>query len=247
MTLSHRCLLLSCSQRKRRNPDPLPALQRYDGPLFRVLRKYLRQRNMDELPMQVWILSAEYGLIGSEAVIPYYDRRMTAKRASELRPHVLPKLKQVLNEGQYSTILINAGIAYRQALVGYEQVIPCDLEVIVSEGGHGRRQAHLHRWLYGSRQTNQCSEAERLSSGTPHIRGVQVTMTLEEIMAIARRSLQDEQGKPGAYESWYVQVDERRVAPKWLLSQITNLPVAAFHSHEANRVLQQLGVVVHRV
>jgi hypothetical protein len=40
---SRQLLVLSCSQRKLPNPEPLPALERYDGPAFRVLRKFLRE------------------------------------------------------------------------------------------------------------------------------------------------------------------------------------------------------------
>lgn len=38
-----RCLLLSCSQAKISTPDLLPAIRRYDGPAFRVLRKFLAE------------------------------------------------------------------------------------------------------------------------------------------------------------------------------------------------------------
>ncbi len=56
-----RLLILSCSRRKRLDKDLLPAVERYDGPAFRVLRRFLR-----EMPFEapdVPILSAEYGLI----------------------------------------------------------------------------------------------------------------------------------------------------------------------------------------
>ena len=42
MTADHRLLILSCSQRKRPDRVLLPALERYDGPVFRMLRKFLR-------------------------------------------------------------------------------------------------------------------------------------------------------------------------------------------------------------
>jgi len=38
-----RLLILSCSQRKRPDPSLLPAIERYNGPPFQVLRRYLRE------------------------------------------------------------------------------------------------------------------------------------------------------------------------------------------------------------
>lgn len=54
-----RLLILSCSRRKRLDTDLLPAIERYDGPAFRVLRRFLRERPF-EAP-DVLILSAEHG------------------------------------------------------------------------------------------------------------------------------------------------------------------------------------------
>lgn len=63
----------------------LPAIDRYDGSPYRVLRRYLRER---EWPanLSVAILSAKYGLVGGFTGIEDYDERMTQERASELAP-----------------------------------------------------------------------------------------------------------------------------------------------------------------
>jgi hypothetical protein len=64
-TIVNRLLILSCSQRKAPWEGDLPALDRYDGPAFRVLRKYLRTHSDDSLA--ILILSAKFGLIEAEA------------------------------------------------------------------------------------------------------------------------------------------------------------------------------------
>jgi hypothetical protein len=74
-----RLLILACSQRKRPDAELLPALERYDGPAFRVLRRFLRSRAPD--PPDVLILSAEHGLIPRDLPIAAYDRKMTPARA----------------------------------------------------------------------------------------------------------------------------------------------------------------------
>ena len=78
-----RMLILSCSSRKKPSKEHLPAIERYDGPAFRVVRKYLRERGGPS-PI-ILILSGNYGLIDSSTPICDYDCRMTTMRAKELR------------------------------------------------------------------------------------------------------------------------------------------------------------------
>ncbi|GBD15618.1 hypothetical protein HRbin26_00509 [bacterium HR26] len=41
--MSH-LLIIGCSRRKRLDAEPIPAIDRHDGPLFRYLRRYLAMR-----------------------------------------------------------------------------------------------------------------------------------------------------------------------------------------------------------
>lgn len=86
-------LLLSCSASKWNAPGEIPAIVRYDGPIYRLLRSHLREYGWPH-PVKVAILSAEYGLIGGLAPIRMYDRRMTYERARELQGQVLGVLKE---------------------------------------------------------------------------------------------------------------------------------------------------------
>ncbi len=67
-----RLLILGCSKAKTKHDELVPAIQRYDGPPFRVLRRYLRLRY--DPVLRVYILSAEYGIIPADALIPDDDR-----------------------------------------------------------------------------------------------------------------------------------------------------------------------------
>ena len=80
-----RLLILGCSQKKRPDSGLLPALTRYDGPMFRVLRKFLRECPGEAQGLEIYILSAEFGLIPASQPIPNYDRRMTLQQANILR------------------------------------------------------------------------------------------------------------------------------------------------------------------
>jgi len=75
-------LILPCSKRKK-PVSKAQALELYDGPFYRVVRK-AKPQNLDIL-----ILSAKYGLISSNESISYYDQMMTAERAEELASEII--------------------------------------------------------------------------------------------------------------------------------------------------------------
>jgi hypothetical protein len=71
-------------------------------------------------------------------------------------------------------------------------------------------------------------------------------LTPEQVFETARESLAETSDGPNRYQTWYVMIDGQRVAAKWLVSQITGLPVSAFVSDEARHLLTQLGIKVMR-
>lgn len=119
-----RLLILSCSQRKRATPGSIPALERYHGPTFQVINKFMRVRSSGSQLPDVYILSAEFGLIPASKPIPNYDRRMTPQRIKELRQPTLSEFKQILIGTQYDELFISMGKDYLQVLGGYESLIP---------------------------------------------------------------------------------------------------------------------------
>lgn len=83
--MEKRLLVLGCSQMKRACDGYLPAIDRYDGSTYRVLRKFLRD-NQWPSNVSIAILSAEYGLFGALKGIQNYDKRMDAATAQEKAP-----------------------------------------------------------------------------------------------------------------------------------------------------------------
>jgi hypothetical protein len=238
-------LLLSCSQRKRLDEGLLPAIDRYDGPVFRLLRRYLRQEAT--LSVDVKILSAEYGLISNDYFLPYYDRRITKEQSKKLHYRVIRELETVFNSKPYTNLLICLGKDYLEAIYGYEAIIPSSLTVQIATGGIGRKLSILHDWLYGDSSSLQREQGLASTKGTTRIRDVEVTLTSEQVLDIARQAIATKDRRATHYQSWYVQVDDQRVAPKWLVSQLTGLPVSNFVTDDARRVLTRLGVEVKRV
>ena len=73
---------------------------------------------------------------------------------------------------------------------------------------------------------------------------ISVALTPEQAMVKVSVALEKERSIP-KYQMWYVQVGDRQVPITWVVKQLTGLPVSAFHTNEAKRVLQQLGIEVY--
>jgi len=242
-----RLLILSCSQRKCSAPGHLPAIERYDGPQFKVLRKFLHEHSEAALNLSVYILSANFGLIPATQSIPHYDYKMTVQRAHELRPVVLNNFKSILTDSFYNQLFINLGQNYLSALAGYEQFIPSYIKIITSQGSLGRRQAELHDWLHHNLQQQSSDQPAPPVLKPIRFRSVEINITLEQILDLTYERLIDDQDKATSYQYWYVQLNDQRISPKWLVSQLTGLPVSSFHTTDARRVLQQLGIEVSHI
>jgi hypothetical protein len=243
-----RVLILGCSQAKCSQEGRLPAIQRYNGPPFQVLRRYLRLHSDDQL--RVFILSAEFGLIPADDPIPNYDRRMTPSRAQELQPQVADALNQALlhtgpKPSDASRMMVHLSKDYLPALFRLDRY---DLELLQSripEGGRGPKLSALHDWLYGVTVPTPQHEA---GPGKPqHFRGIEVNLNKEDVLETALRGLREESSGAASLHSWYVELGERRVAPKWLVSQVTGLPVSAFTTNEARSLLMRISIETKRV
>lgn len=229
-----RLLILSCSERKRHEPELLPAVERYNGPAYQVLRKYAREG--DAPP--TWVLSAEYGLIPSEEPIPAYDRRMTFDRARQLQPQVATALDCLALQG-YNDVLVCAGRTYTAAFSGIEERFG---SVTFTSGPLGGQLATLRDWLYGAPPAPPACEPGR----DVVFKGQTLEHTATEVVRLAKRCAAVDPAGASRYAGWYVAAGDLRVAPKWLLGELTGVPVSDFRTADARRVLTALGVEVLR-
>jgi len=214
--------------------------------MFRLLRRYLAQ-TLDDLP--VYVLSAEYGLIQSKRAIPYYDRRMTRRRAEELRPQVSAVLRRILttptNEKDIQRrIFISFGHTYHEA-IGDSCKRMLQMRVVTqATGSVGGRLAQMHSWLYGSaRHTPTYS---RSCDGKVRLHGIEIVANANYVIEVAQKAIEQRVNVNTTGQSWYVIIGEHRVGVKRLVSLLTGLPVSSFHTDAARRVLSQLGVDVYQ-
>lgn len=235
-----RLLLMACSQRKRSDPGLLRAIERYDGPPYRVVRRYLLTPHSDDLI--VYILSAEYGLISANHRISYYDRRMTAERALELRQDVAQCIGNLHMGEQFQAAFISVGNDYRNALGDGSGIMNLARHVTWGSGGQGRRLADLQKWLYNGVAVPSTVQPRPRQSHNIILRGQKINVTKDAALAMAQQAIAQSNPSAIRLQSWYVPVDEHRIAVKWLLSALTGIPVSGFGTSEALRVLRQLGI-----
>lgn len=78
--MKNRLLILSCSNTKRPDPGYIPAISRYDGPLWQTLRAIDPNRKM----ATVAFLSAKYGFGDATKPIQDYNALLTQDLASKM-------------------------------------------------------------------------------------------------------------------------------------------------------------------
>jgi hypothetical protein len=142
-------LILGCSARKRSTTEMLPAIERYDGPLYRVLRKCLREGTAPQ-SLDILIISARYGLLRASDRVECYDQRMTRGLSAQMREEIGLRIAAELSGKTYSQAHISLGTHYLAALGGVELVSHYVGRVSLASGGIGQRQAQLRDWLLGT-------------------------------------------------------------------------------------------------
>jgi hypothetical protein len=128
----------------------MPAIERYDGPSFRTLRKWSIANPASTERIDVLILSAKMGLITADTLIVDYDQRMTSRQAAALMPTVSADLQRfVAAHGPYTTALMHLGQCYLLAIT--PAALQSDMlgTLTFTSGGIGTRLGQLKRWLTG--------------------------------------------------------------------------------------------------
>ena len=240
-----RKLILSCSKRKILNQEVVPAIERYDGVAFRLLRRYLRNSNDD---LEIYILSARCGLIPHTEKISYYDSKMTLIEARQLKSKILQQAEKLFlckNFLEQKRIFINLGHNYFESFSGVYAILAEQCDITTASGSSGRRLAQMHDWLYGEDSDLRNEKNIRKRLAPVKLRGIEINFTKEEVCALVREKVKNANSATN-FHSWFAAIDNLRVSPKWVVSQLTGLSVGSFHSDEARRVLQQIGIEVIR-
>ena len=111
--MNKQLLVLGCSQTKRECEGLLPAIYRYDGSSYRVLRNFLREYQWPT-NVSIGVLSAKYGLFGGLKGIEYYDKRMDRDAVAAKAPECCATLKEWAED--HNTIHLSLGKDYLPAV-----------------------------------------------------------------------------------------------------------------------------------
>ena len=241
----NRLLILSCTQSKRTATQYLPAYERYDGPTFRLLRRYLKTST--DIP-DIRILSAEYGLVRHDYQIPFYERKMTVQRTQELQPQIAKALNRLLNSGESKTaqsIFVHLSKMYLGALEGSS--ILSSRSVTIASGTPGKKLSDLYGWLYGEPPARHRRTKRGGLRAKPQLRGTKISLRKRDVLNAVRHAIENSTEAPLSNHSWYVLVDGHRVSAKWIVSLITGLSRSSFHTDAARRILSHLGIRVDHI
>jgi hypothetical protein len=240
-----RCLIINCSKTKRNGEKKLPAIELYDGPAFRVIRSYLRNTPEKSRDLDIFVLSAKYGLISGETGIEDYDELMTIEKSIQLNSRVLEKFSSIISM-EYTEILILMSKTYLSAFKGYEQHIKPKVKLSLVVASEGRRLRILKAWLYQEDFEPQINSKPIKVTGRAVLKSRVIEISQDEIVIIATKALEDQKVLPYKIREWYVVIRDEHISPKWLVSILSGIKSSEFQASDARRVLEQLGInVIH--
>ncbi|MDD5474587.1 MAG: peroxide stress protein YaaA [Candidatus Methanoperedens sp.] len=139
-------LILSCSHKKIKTPALLPAIERYDGPYYKVLRKIMHRSDYNN-SLDIAIISAKYGLLNPDEKIKDYDLKMNTDIAVALQNKVAPALRKQILKKKYENIFINLGQDYLLAIDGFNKNLRSKPTIVYANGKIGEKLSKMKMWL----------------------------------------------------------------------------------------------------
>ena len=144
--MSKYLLIISCSATKCPCPEPLPAIDRYIGYNYKIIRRLMRE-GLFPCNMDILILSAKYGLIQPETLIENYNQIMSKQRAGELQDEVGEALDLHLGAMNYAELFVNLGKNYMIAVEKSIQMYRQRTKIKHAKGGMGSKGGEMRRWI----------------------------------------------------------------------------------------------------
>ena len=152
-----RLIIVSASLRRLEEPsNPIPALDRFDGVYFRIIKKYKREGKLQDTDCV--IVSKKFGIIDQNERVPYYkpdhiDKfgylNMNESQIKKLREENLARLKEIFAKSKYSEIFVNVGKHFMELIKGFEKLTSAKI-IYASGRGLGPKAQHMKKWiLYG--------------------------------------------------------------------------------------------------
>ncbi|MHC1605650.1 MAG: DUF6884 domain-containing protein [Candidatus Methanofastidiosia archaeon] len=130
-------LLISCSKSKKMTLGKMKAIDLYDGPSYRIIRKFIVEKGIPQ-GLDIYIISGKYGLIKWDDEIEFYEQKISDKAMDDTG--AVDKLRAILSRG-YDDVFVNMGKEY---LKYFENILE-DAQIV--EGRIGEKNSKMKRWL----------------------------------------------------------------------------------------------------
>jgi hypothetical protein len=130
------------------------AVELYDGPSFRVLRRYFAEPN-GETACDLLVLSAKYGFVTMGERIRPYEMRMSKEWARARSATHLLQLRAFLRGKSYKDVFVNLGKDYLAGVPNLGRELPGNSKVTFARGRIGQRLRQMKKWLARLRREQQ--------------------------------------------------------------------------------------------
>lgn len=138
-----RLLIVSCSGTKDHAAELLPALARYTGAYYQMIKG-----SKAPLP-EIVILSALYGFISPEFLTYDYNHKMDEDRAGELLgdPRTVEQWESLV-VGEFDEVFVCAGAQYRRVIEPLVyRLLTGRTKIETVSGGIGFHRSQLKTWI----------------------------------------------------------------------------------------------------
>lgn len=138
-------LIVCCSATKSSQIKSIPALLRYLGKTFLFL-KHLFLENSWPIHVDLLIVSAKFGLVKPEQLIPFYEQQITQETVSQTEQMIDDQIEN--QEFNYVECFLNLPKLYLSAIKSVEsalQSLGCSIKKIVEN--QTKRNIEMIRWL----------------------------------------------------------------------------------------------------
>jgi cytoplasmic iron level regulating protein YaaA (DUF328/UPF0246 family) len=141
-----RLVIVSASQRRVLDPNPIPAIERFDGVYFRILRKYLREGKMKDV--SILVVSDRYGILEANDLVPFHPASDKTKEVTQdMWASNLAKLKETFKKTSYSEIYVVCGQKFQAFIKGFEDFTNVPVTYCYGRG-LGPKARSLKDWIF---------------------------------------------------------------------------------------------------
>ena len=165
-SLTGHLLILGCSDRKIKNPNfnKIPAFEVYDGPSYRVLRKFLRENGWPP-GLTIKIVSAKHKIISATELIEPYNECLDKEKAEKIRPQVMRKLEELERP---ASVFISIKKNHRPAISCITTLFDSD-KIKYAEGRNGNKLQALKQWLHNLPNSTASVNSQEHSDKRPYL------------------------------------------------------------------------------